>query len=446
MAEPQDAPAPAPATTAETAPTAEPATTAEPSPAEETQALTPTEEPQPEPAPEPVAEPVAAPQEVQPDPTEAPAGGGATQWIAAGGVAIALALAAGVAFRRMAAPPAVGLGAPSPLEAKVPTTVPEATEPTPQADQERPEEPDREPAEPSGFARITAAMSRTATAFRGLFGRQIDESLLEDLEDALLIADVGMGTTTKLLDKVRGAWKAGNAEPETLRTVLREEMGGILTSVHTPLELPAETKPWVLLVVGVNGSGKTTTIGKLAHRFSGEGKKVLLAAGDTYRAAAAEQLQVWAERAGADLVRHDEGADPGAVTYDALQSAVARGHDVVIVDTAGRLQTAKPLMEQLSKIRRVIGKVVPDGPHETLLVIDGTMGQNALSQARLFNEATPLTSVAVTKLDGTAKGGVVLAVASELSLPVKLVGVGEQLDDLRDFEPDAFVDALVPAS
>jgi fused signal recognition particle receptor len=202
----------------------------------------------------------------------------------------------------------------------------------------------------------------------------------------------------------------------------------------------------VFLVVGVNGSGKTTTIGKLASRLVGEGHKVLLAAADTYRAAAADQLGIWAQRAGADLVRHDEGADPGAVTYDAMQAAVARKVDVVLVDTAGRLQTRKPLMDQLAKIRRVIQKVVPDGPHGTLLVIDGTMGQNAMSQARQFNDVTPLTGVAVTKLDGTAKGGVLLAVADEMKLPIQLIGVGEQVADLRDFEPEAFVDAVLNGS
>ena len=199
----------------------------------------------------------------------------------------------------------------------------------------------------------------------------------------------------------------------------------------------------MILVVGVNGSGKTTTIGKLAHRYREQGKRVMLAAGDTYRAAAAEQLQVWAERTGADFARLDEGADPGAVVFQALERAESGGHDVVIIDTAGRLQTRKPLMEQLSKVRRVIQKRVPSGPHETLLVLDGTMGQNGMSQATLFHEATPLTGVVVTKLDGTAKGGMVLAIASELKLPVKLVGLGEQAADLRDFEPEAFVEALV---
>lgn len=219
-------------------------------------------------------------------------------------------------------------------------------------------------------------------------------------------------------------------------------MTAILDGVAGPVASVPEEGPLVILVVGVNGSGKTTTIGKLAHRYQQAGKRVLLAAGDTYRAAAAEQLTVWAERTGADIVSHQAGADPGAVVYDALSAAKARGHDVVIVDTAGRLQTRKPLMDQLSKVRRVIQKIVPAGPHETLLVVDGTMGQNALSQARLFDEATPLTGVVVTKLDGTAKGGMVLTIAAELGLAVKLVGIGEQAADLRDFHAGVFVEAL----
>jgi len=222
---------------------------------------------------------------------------------------------------------------------------------------------------------------------------------------------------------------------------LKDQIRALLEGVVGTLTQPEE-RPWVIMMVGVNGSGKTTTIGKLAARLVSEGRSVLLAAADTYRAAAAEQLQVWAERAGADILRYPEGSDPGAVAHDALDSAIAKGHDVVIVDTAGRLQTRKPLMQQLSKIRRVIAKKVPTGPHETLLVLDGTIGQNALSQAVRFNEATPLTGVVVTKLDGTAKGGMLLSIAAELQLPVKLIGIGEQIDDLRDFDAESFVEAL----
>ncbi|HHO49644.1 MAG TPA: signal recognition particle-docking protein FtsY [Deltaproteobacteria bacterium] len=285
--------------------------------------------------------------------------------------------------------------------------------------------------------------SRTAlqTGLERFLGRPRDSEALEALEEALIRADVGVATASRLVEAVSTA-AAADADPGRLRAVLHDEMLSILTRVHAPLA-PIEGSPFVLLVVGVNGSGKTTTIGKLAHRFHKQGKRVMLAAGDTFRAAAAEQLGVWAERTGAELARLEEGADPGAVIYQALERAQAGGHDVVIVDTAGRLQTRKPLMEQLAKVRRVIQKRVPGGPHETLLVLDGTMGQNGMSQARLFHEATPLTGVAVTKLDGTAKGGMVLAIAADLGLPVKLVGLGEQAADLRDFDPEAFVEALL---
>ena len=302
------------------------------------------------------------------------------------------------------------------------------------------------PAPPTaGLAgRLREALGRSRGAlqarFDELFGRAIDDSMFEELEETLLAADAGLPTTERILAPLKEQARQGEVDPSVLRGELRRTILQLLESSHRPLEPRPDL--WVLLVVGVNGSGKTTTIGKLAARLVTEGRRVLLAAGDTYRAAAAEQLEVWAERSGADIVRHNEGADPGAVVYDALEAAAARGHDVVIIDTAGRLQTRKPLMDQLSKVRRVISKKVPDGPHETLLVVDGTMGQNAMSQARQFNEATPLTGVVVTKLDGTAKGGMVLGLAAELALPVKLIGIGEQVDDLRDFEPAAFVEAL----
>ncbi len=269
-----------------------------------------------------------------------------------------------------------------------------------------------------------------------VLGRPLDAAATEELEEVLLRADVGVPTTERLLATVRSAGRDTN-----LREALRREMASILKPVHQPFAPLPDL--WVVLIVGVNGSGKTTTIGKLASRLRAEGRKVLVAAGDTYRAAAEQQLGVWAERAGVDLVALDEGADPGAVAYKAVERARAEGHDVVLVDTAGRLQTRKPLMEELGKIRRVLGKALPDAPHETLLVLDGTMGQNGMSQAKLFHEATPLTGVVVTKLDGTAKGGMILAIANELRLPVKLVGLGEKVGDLRDFDPDAFVDALL---
>jgi fused signal recognition particle receptor len=295
------------------------------------------------------------------------------------------------------------------------------------------------------LGRFRDALQKTRGALQGrldvLFARDIDDSLFDDLEEALFTSDIGIETAGRIIEKIRQSTHGGDATPDGLRAAMKDEMRAILKDVNGSWSTPEEG-PWVLLVVGVNGSGKTTTIGKLASRFKREGKSVLLAAGDTYRAAAAEQLTVWAERAGADIVTLPEGSDPGAVVYDAMSRSSQGDVDVVIIDTAGRLQTQKPLMEQLAKIRRVIQKRVPDGPHETLLVLDGTIGQNGLSQARKFNEATPLTGVVITKLDGTAKGGMVLTVAAEMGLPVKLVGIGEQIDDLRDFDAEAFVDAL----
>lgn len=300
---------------------------------------------------------------------------------------------------------------------------------------------------PSGLVdRLRARLGRTRDALQGrfdtIFGRgKVDEKALEELEEALLVADVGVNTASGIVERLRRRLRSGETEPAALREELRASMREILGGSSSAL-VPAPTRPWVILVVGVNGSGKTTTIGKLATRFHREGKKVLLAAADTYRAAATEQLQRWAERAEVDIVAHGEGADPGAVAYEAIETAMSRGHDIVIVDTAGRLQTQRPLMEQLGKVRRVIGRKLEGAPHETLIVIDGTMGQNALSQARSFHEATPVTGVVVTKLDGTAKGGMVLTIAAEMGLPIKLIGIGEGMDDLRPFEAEAFVEAI----
>ena len=302
--------------------------------------------------------------------------------------------------------------------------------------------------EPSLTSRLIESLGRSRAALKGrfdeLFGRSsIDDALFEELEEILLTSDVGMPTTERILSELKSTVEKGMEDPAALQVELRSTVLKMLQAVEAPLGPPPSKGPWVILVVGVNGSGKTTTIGKLAARFQRQGKKVMLAAGDTYRAAAAEQLQVWAERADVAIVRQEQGSDPGAVIYAALESALAKEMDIVIIDTAGRLQTRKPLMEQLKKINRVIAKHVPDGPHETLLVLDGTMGQNGLSQAQLFNDATPLTGAVVTKLDGTAKGGMILTLCSELNMPVKLIGIGEQMDDLRDFESQAFVDALI---
>lgn len=301
-------------------------------------------------------------------------------------------------------------------------------------------------ARPTGIVGLLrSALGRSRAALQGrfdeLFGRPVDESLFEDLQDTLLVADVGVQTAESLTEHLRERARKDDADPDTLRASLQTAMVALLEKVDAPFA-SGDQPLTVILVVGVNGSGKTTTIGKLASRYASQGKKVMMAAGDTYRAAAAQQLEEWAKRTDARFVRGDEGGDPGAVVYQALEQALAADVDVCIIDTAGRLQTAKPLMEQLSKLRRVIQKHVPDGPHETLLVLDGTMGQNGLSQAQLFNEATPLSGVVVTKLDGTAKGGMILTIANELELPVKFIGIGEGVDDLRPFEPAPFVEAL----
>jgi fused signal recognition particle receptor len=262
-----------------------------------------------------------------------------------------------------------------------------------------------------------------------------DDTSWERLEEALIAADVGVPATAELVRRLEA-----RRDTVDLREGIAEEVAGMLGE---PGLLRIRSRPSVLLVVGVNGTGKTTTIGKLAHRLAEHGRSVILAAADTYRAAAEEQLEVWAERAGADFVGSERGGDPAAVAYDAIEAAEARGRDVVVVDTAGRLHTQKNLMEELAKIRRVIERRLEGAPHETLLVVDATTGQNGVQQARLFRDAVDVTGVALTKLDGSAKGGVAVAIAHELGLPVTVVGVGEQLDDLRPFDPHDFARALV---
>jgi len=262
------------------------------------------------------------------------------------------------------------------------------------------------------------------------------------LEEALIGSDVGVATTTALLERVR-ARVAPDAPPDAVRVALRDEMAALLQAPAAP---PITAKPWVVLVTGVNGVGKTTTIGKLASRHAGEGRKVLVVAADTFRAAAIDQLAVGAERSGADLVRHAQGADPAAVVFDGARAAGARNVDVVLVDTAGRLHTRTPLMEELRKLRRVLGREIPGAPHETLLVLDATTGQNAVSQARTFTAAVEVGGIVLTKLDGTARGGVLLALRHELGVPVRWIGIGEAVEDLRPFDADEFVDALFGAA
>ena len=294
--------------------------------------------------------------------------------------------------------------------------------------------------------RESLAKSRQALAEEisaSLFDR-IDEETWERLEEALILADAGAPTTAAVVERLEHEVDAGTvpADSEAVRGRLLEILTEVASTGSRQIDLSGE--PAVLLMVGVNGTGKTTTIGKIAWHLSQElGLSVVLAAGDTYRAAAAEQLAEWAERAGAELVRSQPGADPGAVVYDAISAARARGADVVIVDTAGRLHTQSNLMDELAKVRRVIAKQIPEAPHETLISIDATTGQNGLRQAKVFSEAVEVDGVVLTKLDGTAKGGIVLAIASELGIPVKLIGTGESLEDLRPFDPEDFARALL---
>ena len=289
------------------------------------------------------------------------------------------------------------------------------------------------------FGRLRGSLGRTRNVIRlplGRFDPRDDESW-EELEEALISADVGMAATDELVERLRK-----RRDVKDLACALEEEVAALLGD---PATLAVNEKPSVVLVVGVNGTGKTTTIGKLAHRLGEHGRSVLVAAADTFRAAADEQLEIWAKRAGADYVGSTKGADPAAVAFDAVAAAESRGRDVVLVDTAGRLHTQTNLMEELSKVRRVVSGRLEGAPHETLLVLDATTGQNGLQQARLFNEAVDVTGVVLTKVDGTAKGGIVLPIAVELGLPVKLIGVGETLEDLQPFDPGDFARALVGA-
>jgi len=298
------------------------------------------------------------------------------------------------------------------------------------------------------FGKLKVGLQKTKEGLVGridtlLLGKKtIDADTFEELEEILITSDIGVKTTVELIRTLeqrlgRNELKDGDA----LRAALKEEILARLTAHHSPLDI-TNRKPFVLLVIGVNGVGKTTTIGKLSSRFSASGQKVLLAAADTFRAAAAEQLIVWGTRSGVDVIRHKEGADPSAVVFDACKAAVARDVDILIIDTAGRLHTKVNLMEEMKKIRRVIDREIPGAPHETLLVLDAATGQNATSQARLFKESAGVTGLALTKLDGTAKGGIVVAVSHEFALPVRYIGVGEAIEDLRDFDPQEFTDAL----
>ncbi|WP_019625138.1 signal recognition particle-docking protein FtsY [Thioalkalivibrio sp. ALJT] len=305
-----------------------------------------------------------------------------------------------------------------------------------------------QPARGGWFQRLRKGLAKTGQALGGdlgsLFRRKIDDELFEELEDRLLLADVGLDATQQIMDRITREVKRGQLDDaEALMDALEAAMVDVLEPVSRPLEIPAGERPFSILVVGINGAGKTTTIGKLAHHLQTDGRSVLLAAGDTFRAAAVEQLQTWGERNQVPVIAQGTGADSASVVYDGLQAAQAREIDVMIADTAGRLHTQTNLMEEVRKVKRVMGRLDEHAPDEVLLVVDGGTGQNALNQARQFHEALGLTGIVVTKLDGTAKGGVLFALAEQLGVPVRFIGVGESAEDLQVFDARAFVRALL---
>jgi fused signal recognition particle receptor len=302
----------------------------------------------------------------------------------------------------------------------------------------------------SFFEKLKKGLSKTHRGFveqmdRLFLGKKtIDQDLLDGLESLLFSADLGVKTSSQLIEGVQQGMKRGDLkEPDKVKDFIKQEILRILQSGEKPLVIDlSQTKPFIFMVVGVNGVGKTTTIAKIAHQYSLQRKKVLIGAADTFRAAAVEQLEIWAHRVGADLIKQSKGTDPSAVAFDSIQAAKARNIDLVFIDTAGRLHTKTNLMEELKKMKRIIGRECPGAPHEILLVLDATTGQNAISQATLFNEAIGVTGIALTKLDGTAKGGIIVGITEELKIPIRYVGVGEAVDDLREFNASEFVQAL----
>lgn len=303
------------------------------------------------------------------------------------------------------------------------------------------------PAGPSDAERLEKGLARTHTGFidriAAVFRRSgtLDSETMDTLEETLVGTDIGVRTAYQLFEHIKKD-AAALESPEQAMDLIRHEITGILEQRETALTIPEGTKPFVIMVSGVNGSGKTTTIAKIARRFINDGKSVIVASGDTYRAAAIEQLEHWANKVGADFIRSHEGADPSAVAFDGLEAAIARGHDVLIVDTAGRLHTKENLMDELKKTRRVLDKKLAGAPHEVLLVLDATLGQNALEQTRQFHDAVGVTGITLTKLDGSAKGGVIVGIANEFDIPIRFIGVGEGMDDLQPFAADVFVEAL----
>ncbi|KEF33022.1 Signal recognition particle receptor protein FtsY [Marinobacter nitratireducens] len=388
------------------------------------------------------------------------------EWISVGLLALlVLAFVLDVAGNRKRAPRPAPVPQRKPEVARGPSPVaPEtAAEPEPETAAVEPEakaEPAAEPElapepapepEPqlSVFERIKQGLGKTRASLTGgladIFsvGKKIDEDLLEEIETTLLMADVGVTATSEIVESLTDKLERNQLKDgEALRKALRDELHGLLCGVTKPLEIDSAKAPYVILMVGVNGVGKTTTIGKLTKKFQSEGKSVMLAAGDTFRAAAVEQLQVWGERNDVPVVAQHTGADSASVIFDAIQSAQSRGVDVVIADTAGRLQNKDNLMNELEKVVRVMKKLDDTAPHEVMLVLDAGTGQNALSQAQVFQQAVGVSGITLTKLDGTAKGGIVFAIARQLQLPIRFIGVGEQVDDLRSFDAETFVDAL----
>ncbi|PYC46214.1 signal recognition particle-docking protein FtsY [Pseudomonas soli] len=466
-AEPLQAPVPEPVVAApQPEPVPEPVVVApQPEPVPEPVVVAPQPEPVPEPVvvapqPEPVPEPVvAAPQpETAPEPVVATLQPVEVEVTAAPVSNLVLPVAeepvALVEDLEPKAPPVIparpsvetvdaAIVAPAPVVEAAPVVVPAPVDPEPVVVAAA------EPSKPGFFARLKQGLSKTSASIgegmASLFlGKKvIDDDLLDEIETRLLTADVGVEATSTIVQNLtQKVARKQLADADALYKSLQEELAALLRPVEQPLKIEAQNKPYVILVVGVNGAGKTTTIGKLAKKLQLEGKKVMLAAGDTFRAAAVEQLQVWGERNQIPVIAQHTGADSASVIFDAVQAAKARNVDVLIADTAGRLHTKDNLMEELKKVRRVMGKLDVEAPHEVLLVLDAGTGQNAISQAKYFNQSVELTGLALTKLDGTAKGGVIFALAKQFNIPIRFIGVGEGIDDLRTFEAEPFVKAL----